>query len=124
MKKNEIDKSAMRPDKSTNRFPAKVLSNTVKVKEWRESMRKSSLTNVTRAYFFLGAILVVAFLLTVGPYLAGQTVNVWMAFGAGLAFIAYGWTSAHRQWLGIALISLGTAWIVALIFAIFGIADL
>ena len=87
-------------------------------------MRTSSLTYVTRAYFFLGAVLVIAFFLTVGPYLAGQTINIWMAFGAGLAFIAYGWTSAKRQWLSIALILLGTTWIVTLIFAIFGIADL
>ncbi len=87
-------------------------------------MRRSSLTNVTRAYFFLGAVLVVAFFLTVGPYIAGQTVNIWMAFGAGLAFIAYGWTSAKCQWLSIALILLGTIWIVTLIFAIFGLTDL
>ena len=87
-------------------------------------IRKSSLTSVTRAYFVLGAVLVIAFLSTVGPYLAGQTVNIWMAFGTGLALIAYGWTSARRQWLSIALILLGTTWIVALIVAIFGIADL
>jgi hypothetical protein len=87
-------------------------------------MRKSSLTHVTRAYFVLGAVLVVAFLLTVGPYLASQTVNIWMAFGAGLALIAYGWTSVSRYWLSMALILLGTTWIVTLIFAIFGIADL
>ena len=87
-------------------------------------MRKSSLTNVTRAYFLLGAVLVIAFLFTVGPYLAEQTINIWMVFGAGLALIAYGWTSVKRQWLSIALILLGTTWIVTLIFAIFGIADL
>ena len=87
-------------------------------------MRKSSLTHVTRAYFLLGAVLVTAFLITVGPYIAAQTVNIWMAFGAGLALIAYGWTSVKRQWLSIALILLGTTWIVTLIFAIFGIADI
>lgn len=87
-------------------------------------MRKSSLTHVTRAYFLLGAVLVTAFFVTVGPYLASQTTNIWMAFGAGLALIAYGWTSVKRQWLSMALVLLGTAWIVALIVMIFGITDL
>ena len=87
-------------------------------------MRSHSLTIVTRAYFLLGALLVTAFFITVGPYLASQTVNIWMAFGTGLALVAYGWTSARRQWLSISLVLLGTAWIVALIVAIFGIADL
>lgn len=87
-------------------------------------MRKSSLTTMTRAYFFLGAILVVAFLMSVGPYLAEQTINIWMAFGVGLALIAYGRTSIRRQWLAIASILLGTIWIGALVFMIFGVADL
>jgi hypothetical protein len=82
------------------------------------------MTIVTRAYFLLGAVLVVAFLMTVGPYLAGQTVNIWMAFGAGLALIAYGRCNIKRQWVSIGAIALGTVWIGALIFTIFGIADL
>lgn len=87
-------------------------------------MRKSSMTMVTRAYFLLGAVLAVAFLMTVGPYLAGQTVNIWMAFGAGLALIAYGRCNINRQWVSIGAMVLGTVWIGALIFTIFGIADL
>lgn len=87
-------------------------------------MRKSSMTIITRAYFLLGAVLVVAFLMTVGPYLAGQTINIWMAFGAGLALIAYGRSNIRRQWVSIGAIALGTVWIGALIFTIFGVADL
>ena len=87
-------------------------------------MRHSSLTMVTRAYFFLGAVLVLAFLLTVGPYLAGQTINIWMAFGVGLALIAYGRTHVKRLWVSLTAITLGTVWIAVLIFMIFGVADL
>ena len=87
-------------------------------------MRHNSLTLITRAYFLLGAVLVVAFLMTVGPYLAGQTINIWMAFGAGLALIAYGRSNIRRQMVSIGAIALGTVWIGALIFTIFGVADL
>ena len=64
---------------------------------WRSAMRKSALTIVTRAYFFLGALLVIAFFLTVGPYIAEQTINIWMAFGVGLALIAYGRTNIRLR---------------------------
>lgn len=87
-------------------------------------MRKSSLTTMTRAYFFMGAVLVVAFLMSVGPYIAEQTIYIWMAFGMGLALIAYGRTNVRRQWLAVTAIVLGTIWIGALIFTIFGVADL
>ena len=87
-------------------------------------MRKSTMTLVTRAYFLLGAVLIVAFFITVGPYLAEQTTNIWMAFGAGLALIAYGRTNIRRQWISICCIVLGTLWIGVLIFTIFGVADL
>jgi len=87
-------------------------------------MRKTSLTTITRAYFLLGAVLVTSFLMTVGPYLAEQTVNIWMAFGAGLALIAYGRSNIKCQWVSICSIVLGTIWIAALIFIIFGVADL
>jgi hypothetical protein len=87
-------------------------------------MRKSSMTTITRAYFFLGAVLTVAFLVSVGPYIAEQTVYIWMAFGAGLALIAYGRSNIKRQWVSISAIVLGTIWIGALIFTIFGVADL
>lgn len=87
-------------------------------------MRKSSMTMVTRAYFLLGAVLVLAFFMTVGPYLAEQTVYIWMAFGAGLALIAYGRSNIKRQWISVCTIALGTVWIGGLIFAIFGVADL
>ncbi len=87
-------------------------------------MRKSSMTTVTRAYFLLGAVLVIAFLMTVGPYLAEQTIYIWMAFGAGLALIAYGRSNIKRQWISVCTIALGTVWIGALIFVIFGVADL
>jgi hypothetical protein len=87
-------------------------------------MRDSSLTTVTRAYFFLGAVLVIAFLLTVGPYLAEQTTNIWMAFGVGIALIAYGRTNVKRVWISVSAITLGTVWIGVLIFLIFGVADL
>jgi predicted membrane metal-binding protein len=86
--------------------------------------RKSPLTTLTRAYFFLGALLVIAFLVAVGPYLAKQTINIWMAFGAGLALIAYGQTNIRWPWLSIALTGLGTVWIGALVFTIFGVAEL
>ena len=82
------------------------------------------MTLVTRAYFLLGAVLIVAFFMTVGPYLAEQTINIWMAFGAGLALIAYGRTNIRRQWISICCIVLGTLWIGVLIFTIFGVADL
>lgn len=91
---------------------------------WRSGMRKSTMTLVTRAYFLLGAVLIVAFFITVGPYLAEQTTNIWMAFGAGLALIAYGRTNIRRQWISICCIVLGTLWIGVLIFTIFGVADL
>ncbi len=87
-------------------------------------MRKSSMTTVTRAYFLLGAVLVLAFFMTIGPYLAEQTIYIWMAFGAGLALIAYGRSNIKRQWISVCTIALGTVWIGALIFAIFGVADL
>ena len=87
-------------------------------------MRKSSMTIVTRAYFLLGAVLVIAFMMTVGPYLAEQTIYIWMAFGTGLALIAYGRSNIRRQWVSICAIALGTVWIGALIFTIFGVADL
>ena len=87
-------------------------------------MRKSSLTAITRAYFLVGAVLVGAFMLTIGPYLAGQTINIWMAFGTGIALIAYGRTNVKRQWISISTMVLGTVWIGALIFTIFGVADL
>ena len=87
-------------------------------------MKRSPMTMLTRAFFVLGAALVTAFLFSVGPYLAGQTAKIWMAFGAGLALIAYGRTSARRQWVGVSCIAIGTLWLAALIFAIFGIADL
>jgi len=87
-------------------------------------MRKTSMTAITRAYFFLGAILAIAFLMTVGPYLAEQTVYIWMAFGVGLALIAYGRSNIKRQWISVSAIVLGTIWIAALIFTIFGVADL
>ena len=87
-------------------------------------MRDSSLTTVTRAYFFLGAALVLAFLLSVGPYLAEQTINIWMAFGVGIALIAYGRTNVKRVWISVSAITLGTVWIGVLIFLIFGVADL
>ncbi len=87
-------------------------------------MRKSSMTMVTRAYFLLGAVLVLAFFMTVGPYLAEQTIYIWMAFGAGLALIAYGRSNIKRQWISVCTIALGTVWIGGLIFAIFGVADL
>jgi len=87
-------------------------------------MRKSALTTLTRAYFFMGAVLVIAFFITVGPYIAGQTINIWMAFGVGLALIAYGRTNITRQWVSVAAILFGTAWIAALIFTIFGVANL
>jgi peptidoglycan/LPS O-acetylase OafA/YrhL len=87
-------------------------------------MRRSSMTTITRAYFFLGAILAIAFFMTVGPYLAKQTVYIWMAFGAGLALIAYGRSNTKRQWVSVSAIVLGTTWIIALIFTIFGVADL
>ncbi len=87
-------------------------------------MRKSALTTLTRAYFFMGAVLVIAFLLTVGPYIAGQTINIWMAFGVGLALIAYGRTNIRRQWVSVAAILIGTVWIAALVFTIFGVANL
>jgi len=87
-------------------------------------MRKSALTIVTRAYFFLGALLVIAFFLTVGPYIAEQTINIWMAFGVGLALIAYGRTNIRRRWVSVFTIVLGTLWISALIFTIFGVANL
>jgi len=79
---------------------------------------------VTRAYFLLGAVLVLAFFMTVGPYLAEQTIYIWMAFGAGLALIAYGRSNIKRQWISVCTIALGTVWIGGLIFAIFGVADL
>ena len=87
-------------------------------------MRKSSMTTITRAYFFLGAVLAIAFLVSVGPYLAEQTAYIWMAFGAGLALIAYGRSNIKRHWVSISAIVLGTIWIGALIFTIFGVADL
>lgn len=87
-------------------------------------MRKSSMTMITRAYFGLGIVLVLAFLFTVGPYLAEQTIYIWMAFGAGLALIAYGRSNIKRQWVSVAAIALGTLWIGALIFTIFGVAEL
>ena len=87
-------------------------------------MRKSSMTTITRAYFLLGTVLAVSFLISVGPYLAGQTVYNWMAFGAGLALSAYGRSTIKRQWVSISAIALGTVWICALIFTIFGVADL
>jgi len=82
------------------------------------------MTTVTRAYFLLGAVLVLAFFMTIGPYLAEQTIYIWMAFGAGLALIAYGRSNIKRQWISVCTIALGTVWIGALIFAIFGVADL
>lgn len=87
-------------------------------------MRKSPLTLLTRAYFFLGALLVLAFLLTVGPYIAQQTIYIWMAFGVGIALIAYGRTNVRRRWLSVTAIIGGTIWIGALIFLIFGVATL
>jgi len=87
-------------------------------------MKHSSLTTVTRLYFFLGAAVASAFLLTTGPYLAEQTVNIWMAFGVGLALIAYGRTNVKRLWVSVSAIALGTIWIGGLIFTIFGVADL
>lgn len=87
-------------------------------------MRKSPLTLLTRAYFLLGAILVLAFLLTAGPYIAQQTVYVWTAFGVGIALIAYGRTNVRRRWVSFATIAIGTIWIGALIFVIFGVAAL
>lgn len=87
-------------------------------------MRKSPLTLLTRAYFFLGALMVLAFLLTVGPYIAQQTIYIWMAFGVGIALIAYGRTNIRRRWLSIAAIAAGTIWIGALVFLIFGVATL
>ena len=72
----------------------------------------------------MGALLVIAFFLTVGPHVAGQTINIWMAFGVGLALIAYGRTNIARQWLSIAAILFGTAWILALIYTIFGVVNL
>ena len=68
--------------------------------------------------------MVIAFLLTVGPYLAEQTINIWMAFGVGLALIAYGRTNVKRPWVSATAMVLGTVWIGVLIFMIFGVADL
>ena len=90
----------------------------------RIAMRKSTMTLLTRAYFFLGALLVLAFLLTVGPYIAEQTVYIWSAFGVGLAMIAYGRTNIRRRWVSYLAIATGTVWIGALIFLIFGVASL
>jgi hypothetical protein len=87
-------------------------------------MRRSAMTTITRAYFFLGAVLALAFLMTVGPYLAEQTIYIWMAFGAGLALIAYGRSNIKRQWVSVCTIAVGTIWIGALVFTIFGVADL
>lgn len=87
-------------------------------------MRKSTMTLLTRAYFFLGAVLVLAFLLTVGPYIAEQTVYIWSAFGVGLALIAYGRTNIRRRWVSHLTLAVGTIWIGALIFLIFGVASL
>lgn len=82
------------------------------------------MTMITRAYFLLGGTLVVAFLMTVGPYLAEQTIYIWMAFGVGLALVAYGRSHINRQWVSLSATALGTLWIGALIFTIFGVADL
>ena len=87
-------------------------------------MRKSPLTLLTRAYFLLGALLVTAFLVTVGPYIAQQTVYIWMAFGAGIALIAYGRTNIRRRWVSVLSILAGTTWIGFLVFLIFGVASL
>ena len=76
------------------------------------------------ALILLGLVLVTAFFVSVGPYLASQTMTVWMAFGMGLAFIAYGKTNVSRQWVSVISIGLGTIWIGALLFTIFGVADL
>jgi hypothetical protein len=47
-----------------------------------------------------------------------------MAFGSGLAFIAYGRSNVRRPWISIAAIVLGTVWTCALVFTIFGVAEL
>ncbi len=87
-------------------------------------MRKSTMTLLTRGYFFLGALLVLAFSVTVGPYIAEQTVYIWSAFGVGLALIAYGRTNTRRPWASYLTTALGTIWIGVLIFTIFGVANL
>ena len=87
-------------------------------------MRKSPLTLLTRAYFLFGALLALTFLAAVGPYLAQQTVYIWMAFGVGIALIAYGRTNIRRRWLATASIVAGTLWLAALVFVIFGVTTL
>ena len=77
---------------------------------------------LARAYFGLGAMLVVASLIVVGPYMAQQAGYIWMAFGVGIALIAYGRTNVRRRGLSVALVVLGAVWIAALVFVIFGVA--
>jgi hypothetical protein len=111
-------------DKQVGSNPRKLYAVARAGRDRRNAMRKTSLTTMTRAYFLLGALLVIAFFASVGPYLAEQTVNVWMAFGSGLAFIAYGRSNVRRPWISIAAIVLGTVWTCALVFTIFGVAEL
>ena len=101
-----------------------ILSMLNALNDRRSAMRKSTMTLLTRAYFFLGALLVLTFTLTVGPYIAEQTVYIWSAFGAGLAMIAYGRTNIRRRWVSYLASTIGTVWIGALIFIIFGVASL
>lgn len=124
MESNDVDTPLRRNDKFRFIQKCRMLFIKFMTDGWRSGMRKSTMTLVTRAYFFLGAVLVAVFSLTVGPYLAEQTINIWMAFGAGLALIAYGRTNVRRQWISNVAIILGTIWICALIFTIFGVADL
>ena len=87
-------------------------------------MRKTAMTTLTRAYLLFGFLLAAVFLVTVGPYLANQALNVWMAFGVGIAFVAYGRSNVRRPRIAVACIALGTLWISALMITIFGVAEL
>lgn len=84
-------------------------------------MRRSPLTPIARGYFLLGALLSGGFLLTLGPHLAQQVTYVWMAFGVGIALMAYGRSHVRHRCVSRLCTWVGAAWIAFLVFVIFGV---
>ena len=87
-------------------------------------MKKSALSGTNRAFFTLGSVLIITFLLAIGPYLTGQTLSMWTGFGLGALLIAYGTLHNGPRWISVSTTALGMILFGAMVFAVFGLANL
>jgi len=87
-------------------------------------VKKSALSRTNRAFIALGSLLIIAFLLAIGPYLSGQKLSIWAGFGLGALLIACGTLHSGPRWISASTTALGMILLGAMVFAVFGLAHL